>query len=190
VLIFERVLLLGSNSGQDTTLDNRVRRTNLDCITRRNRKQPEKRRLAASGGAGQRFPRQNPQRCGRWLESPAAVFWASSAMNSSPFGSGLEATDWGAGAARRGSLRCRSIVSTGVGAGFFSAGSVAFARAEREFTVTFWGWAAGAGCALLATGGAAGTGTETGAAATGAAGVAATGAGAGGREGADGVAAT
>jgi hypothetical protein len=43
---------------------------------------------------------------------------------------------------------------------------------------------------LLATGGAAGTGTETGVAATGAAGVAATGAGAGGREGAAGVEAT
>ena len=60
------------------------------------------------------------------------------------FGSGLE-TDWGAGVARRGSLRCLSTASVGAGAdaGFFSAGSVALASADRELMVTASGEAGG-----------------------------------------------
>src|SRR5260370_20222272 len=117
-----------------------------------------------------------PPRCGRWDGSPLAAFWASSAANSSLLSSALTATGWGAGAAKRGSLRWLSMVSTAAEAvGLFSlTDSVAVARADSEVC--------GVACELPATGGAEGT-------AAGAAGVAATGTGAG-REGAAGVTAT
>src|SRR5258706_14751120 len=74
-------------------------------------------------------------------------------------GSGL-ATDCGAGAARRGSLRCLSRASAGADTGFFSAGSVAVASADSELKLTANGDAAGVALDAAAAG-AAGTGVET-----------------------------
>src|SRR5437870_4391465 len=76
-----------------------------------------------------RFPRQNPQRWGLWDPSPATPCSIASCAScgSCGLGSGLE-TAWGAGAARRGSLRCLSRASAGAETGFLS-GSVAVARA-------------------------------------------------------------